>query len=61
MQINWVCYECGIKYGNHNPGEGTTWHEGDSCDICGEVKATTAPRDFGYWALKPIFISKHLK
>jgi hypothetical protein len=48
---NWVCLDCGTRYGN---GRGLnhimTMHIG-ACDICGEERAVTEPRDFGH--LKP--------
>lgn len=43
---DWVCADCGMKHGQHNPGI-ATWHLG-RCDICGKEKAVTEPRDFGH-------------
>lgn len=55
-QIDWVCNDCGTKYG--------VWHQRDqysgpsshcatyhinTCDVCGTPDvAVTEPRDFGY-------------
>ena len=43
---DWICAECGMKYGRHNPGM-ATWHTAP-CDICGAYTAVTEPRDFGH-------------
>lgn len=44
----WVCSDCGDKYGRGMPhGHLSCWHE-DICGVCGEKKAVTEPRDFGY-------------
>lgn len=48
----WVCYDCAIVAFDpistgHKLGI-STYHEGDKCGVCGEKKATTQPRDFGY-------------
>lgn len=43
---DWICYECGMKYGRSEPRK-STWHIG-RCDICGETKSVTQPRDFGH-------------
>lgn len=45
----WVCFECGHKYGNRKGGLCTV-HYG-ICGICGNEKTVTEPRDFGH--LKP--------
>jgi len=45
----WICSECGHKYGHHS-GRVCSWHP-DTCDICGEERSCTEPRDFGH--LKP--------
>jgi len=44
--IDWVCYECGIKYCNKEPGV-ATWHL-DVCDICHRIRSVTELRDYGY-------------
>lgn len=49
---DWVCADCGMKHGRHNPGI-ATWHLG-RCDICGKEKAVTEPRDFGHLSLTEI-------
>lgn len=43
---DWICADCGDKYGNKECGV-STWHM-DICDICGETKPVTEPRDFGH-------------
>lgn len=44
----WVCHPCGKRYGR-NPEKRTlsTFHEG-ICSICGETRAVTEIRDYGY-------------
>jgi len=42
----WICADCGLKHGKTPPGV-ACWHE-DKCDVCGEVKPCTEPRDFGH-------------
>lgn len=56
---SWVCRECGIeanrktclkKYGSEPKKpcfEVSTYHQG-KCDVCGEAKMVTEPRDFFY-------------
>ena len=49
---DWVCSTCGLKaskaMGNIPPAfEVSTFHYG-ICEICGEMKAVTEPRDF-WW------------
>lgn len=44
----WICIDCGRKFGRRRPTHEITVHEGDTCDICGEKKPTTEPRDFGH-------------
>jgi hypothetical protein len=48
----WVCSDCGDLYGRRPMGT-ATFHEG-TCEVCGEIKSVTEPRDFGY--LKPEWI-----
>lgn len=45
----WICADCGLKYGMRPAGNfyGSTWHM-DVCDVCGEEKPTTKPRDYGH-------------
>lgn len=45
----YVCSDCGLKYGHKTCGE-ATWHE-DTCDVCGWHTSVTEPRNFGH--LKP--------
>lgn len=42
----WVCHDCAIKSGGRQPGI-ATYHE-NICDVCGEKKSVTQPRDYGY-------------
>ena len=51
-EIHWVCYPCGIKFGNRKPRGFATYHIG-KCDICGKKKAITEIRDFGYFKGEP--------
>ena len=51
-QINWVCQECGIKFGRgisrtQKQMTLSTWHIG-KCGVCKATKQVTEPRDFGY-------------
>ena len=47
-QPDWVCVDCGHKYGQRiTPGRLSTMHM-DECDVCGQEKPVTQPRDFGY-------------
>ena len=58
LQPDWVCSECGLKYGARRPGL-ATWHL-DECGVCGRKDiAVTEPRDFGY--LNPEWRSKRAK
>lgn len=43
---SWICFDCGKKHGRRTPGV-ATYHE-NTCDICGEKKLVTEPRDFGH-------------
>lgn len=47
----WVCFPCGYKYGRWNAKQRAehicTIHTG-ICDICGQERAVTEPRDFGH-------------
>ena len=50
--INWVCQECGIKFGRgisktKKQMTLSTWHIG-KCGVCKATKEVTEPRDFGY-------------
>ncbi len=51
---SWVRKECGRKahkltfgddFGEKRQASLSTWHQAE-CDVCGEVKAVTQPRDF---------------
>lgn len=39
-----VCLECGLKYGKCTPAE-ATWYHGQ-CEVCGEVTQVTDPIKF---------------
>lgn len=43
----WVCNDCGLKASGGRCFEVSTYHM-DKCDVCGELKAVTEPRDFYY-------------
>lgn len=42
----WVCVDCGERYGRRAVGM-ATFHI-DECGVCGQQKAVTQPRDYGY-------------
>jgi len=44
---SWTCRDCAIKAKGKHHGGCSTWHLG-ACDVCGEEKSVTEPRDFGY-------------
>lgn len=44
---SWVCQDCGSKASKKGQFTISTWHE-DKCDVCGELKPVTQPRDFYY-------------
>ena len=46
VQAEVVCRDCGMKYGKYSVGCSSMW-EGE-CDVCGERKAITEVRDWGY-------------
>jgi hypothetical protein len=41
-----VCNECGTKYGKYSVGCSSKWM--GTCDVCGQNKAVTEVRDYGY-------------
>lgn len=45
----WICHDCGMKARKRPLPEGSvaTFHKA-KCDVCGEIKAVTQPRDYGY-------------
>jgi hypothetical protein len=50
QDIEFICRECGHKFGRPErvgAGHLATFHLGH-CDICGENKPVSEPRDFGY-------------
>jgi len=54
-QPDWVCDDCGVKWGNVWDGETysgprlhcATYHEGE-CDVCHKERPVTEARDYGY-------------
>ena len=42
----WICADCGERYGRRSAGM-ATFHI-DECGVCGQKKAVTEPRDYGY-------------
>ena len=42
----WICHDCGTKYGRKPCGV-ATWHIG-VCGVCGKTTAVTEPRDFNH-------------
>ena len=50
MKVDWICSNCGSKYGTYR-AEVSTWHE-DKCDVCGKDHVgVTEGRDFGVYSL----------
>lgn len=47
-EANWVCSDCWDKYWEQPKDHIGTFHE-DTCDVCGEVKPVTEPRDYLYF------------
>jgi hypothetical protein len=55
LQPDWVCRDCGEKWGRWWDGpvysgpscHCATFHE-NACGVCGETKAVTEARDYGY-------------
>lgn len=43
----WICRDCGKKHTTKGQFEVSTWHI-DTCNVCGEEKECTEPRDFYY-------------
>ena len=46
LNANLVCNECGARYGKYSVGCSSV-HMG-TCDVCGETRFVTEPRDYGY-------------
>ena len=42
----WICSECGAKWGMRPAGR-CTIHQ-DTCGMCGEERMVTEPRDYGH-------------
>jgi hypothetical protein len=43
---DWICHECGIKYGR-KVVDYATYHY-DKCEYCNKDTSVTSTRDFGY-------------
>jgi hypothetical protein len=43
---DFVCKDCGLKYGRYSVGCSSTWT--GTCHVCGERKPITEVRDYGY-------------
>jgi hypothetical protein len=43
---DWICSDCGMKYGKPRT-DVSTFHMA-KCDVCGNKKSVTQPRDYGY-------------
>lgn len=43
----WVCRECGLKASKGKCASISAWHMG-ICEVCGEKKLITEPKDFFY-------------
>jgi len=43
---DYICNECGRKYGKPSPGVHTA-HSGE-CGVCGETRTITNQRNYGY-------------
>jgi hypothetical protein len=44
---NWVCQDCGRKASKGKQFKVSTWSK-SKCDVCGQIKDVTEPRDFYY-------------
>lgn len=47
-QPDWVCDDCGEKFGHGMPTGHIAVYHFDTCGVCLERKAVTAQRNFGY-------------
>lgn len=45
-EVSWICSDCGRIYGDYSVGC-SSWTV-MNCEVCGEEKGCTEPRDFGY-------------
>jgi len=46
-QPEWVCADCGVRYGKRiGTDRRSTWHV-ETCGVCGNETMVTEPRDFG--------------
>lgn len=52
----WVCSTCAIMAGGRSP-QCATFHN-DTCEVCGEFKTVTEPRDYGYPKFTKLFKPK---
>lgn len=49
-EIDWVCNDCGIPYllDSQRSKDRIHTYNQFTCDVCGEVKSVTDPRNFNY-------------
>lgn len=52
------CSDCGTEFGTPRAGSSSWWM--DICDVCGEEKAVTETRDFGYLHRGVLQLKKNL-
>lgn len=50
VPINWICRDCGLRYGVGRPTIATC-HNG-ICDICGETRKVTSGRKYKPYRIK---------
>lgn len=43
----WICYDCGEKYGRQSIGFHAKGRQGE-CEICGRSKTVTEPHNYGW-------------
>lgn len=49
MNVEWICRDCAKKLCKGMlEGHIACYHEG-KCNVCGEKKTVTEPRDYRYW------------
>lgn len=59
-QPDWVCYDCGVKFGKHVRDGISTFHM-NNCGVCGEWKSVTDPRNYGHLDMNKVNNSKPTK
>lgn len=49
MYPKWVCNDCALLVGGKWPkGHVATFHP-DTCEVCGQLRTVTEPRDWGHF------------